>query len=224
MPGKGQEVSIPKISESLFFAVLPKDLRDHLMGDLYEEFFNDIFPRYGAAKARWWYRGQVLKSIRFYILKRKGDIIFFIFSIIAFIGLSILAAIVGKTGLYIFINIPSLIVVIIPSFIFAVAATSVRAWILGLKLLLIDLDYQEQKEIREASRFFQVFGNICLILGIFYTLFSAMQMLNSWEFPGTTFDIVIGGTMVCMLPLLYGIAIKCILYVADQRLYNRYLS
>ena len=224
MYSAGQEVNIPKISENLFYAVLPKDLRDHLMGDLYEEFYNDIIPRYGAAKARWWYRGQVLKSIRFYILKRKGDIMFFIFSIIVFVVLSILAALFGGTSVGLYINIPSLIVVIIPSFIFAVAATSIRAWTLGLKLLLIDQDYPEQKGIREASRFLKVFGNLCLILGIFYTLISVMQMLNGFKFPGTTVDIIIRASMVCMLTLLYGIAIKCILYVADQRLRNRYLN
>ena len=171
MYSAGQEVNIPKISENLFYAVLPKDLRDHLMGDLYEEFYNDIIPRYGAAKARWWYRGQVLKSIRFYILKRKGDIMFFLFSIIVFIGLSILVPFMGGPGISCFVNIPSLILVIIPPFIFAVAATSIKAWILGLKLLLIDQDYSEKKGVEEASRFLKVFGNLSLILGIFYTFF-----------------------------------------------------
>lgn len=218
-----QEATIPSLAESLFYAVLPKDLRDILMGDLYEEFHQKIIPRYGSAKARWWYRGQVLKSIRFYILKRKGDIMFFIFSIIIFVALSIMAAIMGgHIGL--FVNIPSLVLIIIPPFIFAVAATSIKAWMLCLKLLLIDQDYSEQKKVKEASRFLKVYGNISLILGIFYTLLGAIQMLNSFEFPGTTPTVISRALSVCILTSLYGVAIKCILYVADQRLRNRYLD
>ena len=223
MPSIRQEASIPKISESLFFAVLPKDLRELLMGDLYEEFHHEIIPKYGSSKARWWYRGQVLKSIRFYILKRKGDIMFFLFSIFIFVILSVLAAIIGgHIGL--FINIPSLVLIIIPPFIFAIAATSIKAWILCLKLLLIDQDYSDQKKVKEASRFLKVYGNTSVILGIFYTLFGAVQMLNSFEFPGTTSTVISRALSVCILTLLYGIAIKCILYVADQRLRNRYLD
>ena len=223
MYSAGQEVSIPKISKNLFYAILPKDLRDHLMGDLYEEFYNEIIPKFGAVKARWWYRKQVLKSTRFYILKRKGDIMFFLFSIIVFIGLSILTAILGKTGVNIFINIPSMILIIIPSFIFAVAATSIRAWTLGLKLILIDQDYSDQKKIEESSRCFRVFGNMCAALGIFFTLFGAMQILNDTDLTNATAEYIYKVSSICMLTLLYGIAIKCILYVADQRLCNKYL-
>ena len=223
MPSIRQEANIPKISESLFFAILPKDLRELLMGDLYEEFHHEIMPKYGPSKARWWYREQVLKSIRFYILKRKGDIMFFLFSIIVFISLSIMAAIMGgRIGL--FINIPSLVLIIIPPFIFAVAATSIKAWMLCLKLLLIDQDYSEQNKVEEASRFLKVYGNISLILGIFYTLLGAIQMLNSFEFTGTTPTVISRALSVCILTSLYGVAIKCILYVADQRLRNRYLG
>ena len=219
-----QEARIPRVAENLFYLFLPKELRELLVGDLYEEFYQEIIPRYGPSRARWWYRGQVLKSIRFYILNRKGDIMFFLFSIFVFIALSIIAAVIGGTGVSYFVNIPSLILVIIPPFIFAVAPTSMKAWILGLKLLLIDQDYSEEQNVKEASRFLKVFGNLSLILGIFYTFFGAIQILNGFSTKGTTTDIILQSSNVCVLTLFYGIAIKSILYVADQRLCNKYLS
>ncbi len=222
MPSSQQEVSVPQFCENLFFMILPRDLRDILLGDLYEEFHQRIIPEYGLQKARWWYRGQVLKSMRFYLLKRKGDIMFFIFSVIVFILLSALAAVLGGS-LNHFINTPSIILVFIPPFIFAVAATSVKAWILSLKLLFIDQDSHEQKEIKEASRFLKVFGNMSLTLGIFYTLFGAIQMLESFAAQEMASNIILRSSSVCTLTMLYGIAVKCVLYVADQRIRNRFL-
>ena len=223
MPSLNQEAGIPRVAESLFYLFLPKELREHLVGDLYEEFYQEIIPKYGPAKARWWYRGQVLKSIRFYILNRKGDIMFFIFSIFVFIVLTIMAALLGGY-LSLFVNIPSLILVIIPSFIFAVAATSIKAWILGLKLLLIDQDYTEEKNVREASRFMKVFGNLSLILGIFYTFIGAIQILNGFATQETSANHILRASSICILTLLYGVAIKSVLYVAEQRLCNKYLG
>ena len=226
-----QEAYIPKITENIFYLFLPKELREHLIGDLQEEFYQEIVPKYGLSKAKWWYRKQVFKSIRFYILNRKGDIMFFLVSIFLFLVLSIMAALLEKSqGVHFnwvlgyFVNFPSLILVIIPSFIFAVAATSIKAWKLGVKLLLKDQDYSEQKQIKEASRFLKVFGNMSIALGIFYTLFGRVQLLG--ESPGnfsSSFSILSTCT-IYQLTLLYGIAIKCILYVADQRLRNRFLN
>ena len=116
-----------------------------------------------------------------------------------------------------------MILIIIPSFIFAVAATSIRAWTLGLKLILIDQDYSDQKKIEESSRCLRVFGNMCAALGIFFTLFGAMQILNDTDLTNATAEYIYKVSSICMLTLLYGIAIKCILYVADQRLCNKYL-
>lgn len=207
----------------MFYLILPRALRDHVLGDLQEEFYEQVFPKYGLARARWWYRGQVLKSIRFYILKRKGDIMFFLFSIFVFVVLSLLAGFISSGVIYL-INIPSLIMVIIPSFVFALAATSVRSWRLCLKLLFIDQDYSEQKELREGSRFLSVFGNMCVAMGLFYTLLGAMQMLHEFNISNLNGNNIHTASAVCLLALFYGIGLKSVLYVADQRLHNRFLS
>jgi hypothetical protein len=222
MPDMEEEICIPWFAEKMFYMILPKVLREHVMGDLQEEFYGKVFQKYSLSRARWWYRGQVLKSIRYYILNRKGDIMFFLFSILVFVGISLAAAFLGSNISY-FINLPSIIVVVIPSFVFALAATSLRAWRLCLKLLFIDEDYSDQKKIREASRFLNVFGNMCVAMGLFYTLLAAEQVLQGviTESIGTTAYMA---AAVCLLALFYGIGLKSVLYIADQRIQNRFLS
>lgn len=215
MPDPEKDICIPWMAEKMFYMILPKVLRDHVLGDLQEEFYGRVFQTYGASRARWWYRGQVLKSIRYYILNRKGDIMFFLFSILVFVALSILVAFMGS-GILPFINIPSIIVVIIPAFVFAIAATSIRSWMLSLKLVFIDEAHSEEKEIREASRFLSVFGNMCVAMGLFYTILGAIQMLHT--------EMIPEAFAVSFLTLFYSIGLKSILYVADQRIQNRFLG
>lgn len=219
-----RDTPVPRLSEIILSIVLPKDLREYIMGDLYEEFFYEILPACGTGKARRWYRGQVIKSIRFYLLKKKGDIMFFLFSIFIFIAFSVIATVVGKSGAYILVNIPSFIIVIIPSFLFAVAATSVRAWKLGLKLLIIDQDYTDQREIAEATRFMNVFGNMSLYLGFFFTILGSIQTLTGADFSGGASGNICKAYSVFILTLFYGIAFKSIFYVAEQKLRNKFLS
>ncbi len=61
--------SIPEITEKILFYILPQYLREPVMGDLQEEFFEKIVPECGLAKARWWYRDQVFKSFNRWILQ-----------------------------------------------------------------------------------------------------------------------------------------------------------
>ncbi len=96
MPDMEEEICIPWFAEKMFYMILPKVLREHVMGDLQEEFYGKVFQKYSLSRARWWYRGQVLKSIRYYILNRKGDIMFFLFSILVFVGISLAAAFLGS--------------------------------------------------------------------------------------------------------------------------------
>lgn len=214
---------IPRRMEKLLYLLLPRELRDPLMGDLQEEFIGEVAAGYSISKARWWYRRQVLKSIRYYIFKRRGDIMFFLLSVLVFVGLSILAGLAG-TGLRLIINIPSLIGVVVPSFFFAVTATSLRSWRTCLKLLLFNPDCAEKREVSECSRFLRVFGNMCVVMGFYFSLLGVMQLLTGMDFESAGTGVVYNAASVALLALFYGIGIKSIFYVADQRLQNRFLD
>jgi hypothetical protein len=218
-----ENVYLPRGMEKLLYLILPSELRDPLMGDLHEEFGEQVVPRYGPSKARWWYRRQVLKSIRYYIFKKRGDIMFFLLSVLVFIGLSVLAGLMGS-GLRMIINLPSLIGVIVPSFIFALAATSFQSWKRCLKLLLLNLDGPSKKEVFECSRFLKVFGNMCVIMGGYFSLLGIIQLLTGIDFRSANSEVMYHAFSVALIALFYGIALKSIFYVADQRLQNKFLD
>ena len=53
----------PQHAEYLLYFCLPASQRECLPGDLYEEYNQEILPRFGEARANWWYWGQVARSI-----------------------------------------------------------------------------------------------------------------------------------------------------------------
>lgn len=56
-------VSPPARAEYLLYLCLPPEQRECLPGDLYEEYNEVILIRFGESKAKWWYWGQVIRSI-----------------------------------------------------------------------------------------------------------------------------------------------------------------
>jgi hypothetical protein len=53
----------PPSSAKFILLLVPKRHREHLVGDLEEEYSTVVLPEYGAKKARLWYWWQVLASI-----------------------------------------------------------------------------------------------------------------------------------------------------------------
>ena len=61
-----EEASPPepsRLAEMLLYLMLPKHFREHLPGDLEEEFTTIILPKFGARYAKLWYWWQVIRSI-----------------------------------------------------------------------------------------------------------------------------------------------------------------
>lgn len=58
----GQVVKPPKGAKFLLL-LIPQKHREHLPGDLEEEFSTVVLPQYGFLVARWWYRWQVAASL-----------------------------------------------------------------------------------------------------------------------------------------------------------------
>ena len=53
----------PRVAQQLYSAVLKKEDRDYVLGDLNEEFFRHVLPRRGRVGAHLWYWHQVARSI-----------------------------------------------------------------------------------------------------------------------------------------------------------------
>lgn len=58
-----KQMEPPKWMETLLKSILPERDRESVTGDLYEEFCEEIAPRTGAARARFWYMHQILSFV-----------------------------------------------------------------------------------------------------------------------------------------------------------------
>ncbi len=58
-----KRIEPPKWLEGLLKSLLPERDREAVSGDLYEEFCEEIVPRLGVARARFWYMRQVLSFL-----------------------------------------------------------------------------------------------------------------------------------------------------------------
>lgn len=62
----------PRWAEYLLHLVLDRDQRIAVAGDLFEEFFCEILPRFGERAARLWYAKQAVSSIYPLLLRKLG--------------------------------------------------------------------------------------------------------------------------------------------------------
>lgn len=53
----------PRWAEYLLYFCLDRDQRVALVGDLFEEFYVEVLPKFGKRAARFWYAKQVLSSV-----------------------------------------------------------------------------------------------------------------------------------------------------------------
>ncbi len=60
---KKSATTIPKSAEKLLYFILPKSAREHLPGDLEEEYRTKILPKFGPRYAKIWYWKQAVGSI-----------------------------------------------------------------------------------------------------------------------------------------------------------------
>ncbi|BFT31201.1 hypothetical protein D210916BOD24_23770 [Alteromonas sp. D210916BOD_24] len=194
--------------------VLPNELKEPILGDLEEEFLSraQINPQ----SAMRWYRQQALRSAFQFLWKTKRGFMMFLLSLLVFTGLTLMALVLGG-GVDMFIDIPSALLVFIPSVLFAVAATSSQALTNGVNALLNE-DVQFDKQVlTNAQLSFRVLGQTAVLTGIFSSLIGAIAIGSNLE--AEQFSTAFGPAFaVCILTLTYGFGLKTVCYVAEQKL------
>ena len=117
-----------------------------------------------------------------------------------------------------FINLPSMLIVLPPSFILAWGVTSNRALKLGVTLPFRKKSGFTSDEVNEACLFLRVFGWSALLMGAVGTLIGAVIMLQHLEDPSA-----IGPALaITILTLFYSLFLKIIMYSAEQKLIYQY--
>lgn len=120
-----------------------------------------------------------------------------------------------------YIDVLSLLVVLPPALWFARAATSKQAWRLGWQWMFRSQISASAFEFKEVCRYLQVCGNLCVMLGLFYTMVGWILIGQSMDDEGL-YDLS-PAFALSLLTLFYGFGFKICFYVAEQRVRSLYL-
>ncbi|WP_444997871.1 hypothetical protein [Aliikangiella sp. IMCC44359] len=133
-------------------------------------------------------------------------------SIVLFLGLTGMAMILaGSLSMY--VDIASLLIIFPPAIAFTYASTSVKGVTKAFTILFTNDTNQSEQIYGLSKRVFTVLGNSGVILGIFMTLIG-------WVAIGANISDVreIGPAFgVSILTLLYGVVLKLLCYIAEQK-------
>ena len=206
--------SVPKLSNRFLKWALPDDLIDPVLGDLEEEFFEKILINQNYATN--WYRKQAIQTGLQFVCETKKGLLMFIISVFLFVALTLLAMWLGG-GVDMFINIPSFLVVLPPTIAFTIAATSWQDVMRAFSQLTHSHKGLDQDLYKNSRQVFIVMGNSAMLLAFFMTLICVVSLANSIN--AENFSQVFGPAFaVSILTLLYGVGIKVVCYVAEQKI------
>lgn len=204
----------PKYSSKFLYWALPKSLKDPVLGDLTEEYL--LMTIQHPIKARIWFQNQAIRSAFQFLWKTKKGLIMFIFSILVFVGFTLFAMVLSG-GVSMFIDLPSILIVLPPAILFGLAATSKADIKRGLSILISNEQDWTVSEYRKAAHFYNVTGNSAILLGAVMTLIGWIAMGSS--LPADEFAITFGPAFaVSILTMVLGIMIKIICHVAEERI------
>ena len=212
----------PKLATKLMEWLLPANIRDAIIGDLYEEFYQQQEEPSLISSSRRWFWLQSARAVLLYMWKEKGGLMAFAISLLIFIGVTLLAMILGgRMGM--FMDLPSLIIVIPPAIAFGIGASSIQSYLNSVKFTFIDQLEVNKQDALNACRFLKVTGTTALYLGFFTTIIGWVSMANNIE--ENEFLRVIGPAFaVSILTIMYGLILKLICYTSEQKIRFRYLQ
>lgn len=202
----------PKIATNFLSWALPKNLVEPVLGDLSEEYLQRISNNQ-LIGANYWYWRQAVKSGIQFMLKTQRGFVMFIFSVLLFLGFTFVAMILAG-GADMYMDLASILLIFPPAIAFTYASTSINEVNQAFVLLLGNDASHNEQVYRSSKRVFLVLGNSGILLGIFMTLIGWVAMGSNID------DVTVIGTAfaVSILTLIYGIALKMLCYVAEQKI------
>ena len=140
----------------------------------------------------------------------------FVFSVVVFIGLTLMAMIsIGDLGMY--IDVPSALLVVLPALLFGVAATSWQDIKQTMALLLSGESDLDPAVCLRGRRVTAVIGNSAVLLAIFANLIGLVRLAMDVSDDRAMESLGVA-LAVMAITLLYGVMLKVLCYVADIRL------
>lgn len=210
-------IPAPAFYQKLLIWALPTNLQEPILGDLDEEF--QALASQNLNQAKQWYIRQALTTSWRFLWKAQRGVIMFLLSLIVFVAVSLMGMVFGME-ISAYIDVPSMMLTVLPSIFFAMAVTSPKHFVAGMGLLFNDDAEADEKDIKASQLSFKVLGNTAFLMGIFSSIMGAVAMSSNINVDD--FANVFGPALaVCMLTLFYGVGLKVVSYVAEQKLQYR---
>jgi len=140
----------------------------------------------------------------------------YLFSLVVFIGLTAMAMILAGR-VWMFFDIPSLLLIFPPAIIFSVAATSWHDFKNSFGFIFKNQTDQPSNKYIKAKRSLSVMGNSAVLLGIFMTFLGWVAIANNLK--AENFETSFGSAFaVSILTLIYGCGLKLVCYVSEMKI------
>lgn len=208
----------PLIAERFLMWCLPEELKEPILGDLEEEFHQLVLTKQ-SGQAVSWYLNQAFKTGMQFIWKTQQGLLMFIIGTILFLGLMFMGMLFGG-GAWLYLDIPSALMVFPPAIVFAIAATSIASFKNGIAVLGGADGNLEEKDFMGAAYTFAVMGTSAIWIGLAATLIGWVAMAANIKVE--EFTQVIGPAFaVSVLTIMYAMIMKVMCYVAEQKILYR---
>lgn len=208
----------PQIAQVCLVWSLPNSIKNNVLGDLEEEFQQKYLAK-GHFIAQSWYVRQALLTSLTYLKQTQRGMIMFAVSIILFISVVVMAFFMSGE-LSMFINVPSLIVVVPTAIFFSVAATSKQAMINGMKIMLDDQLTLTQPELLSSQLGYKTLGTSAILSGWLGVIIGLVAIASSIK-PEIFKDAIGPASAVCLLTILYAYLLKIPCYLVEQKIQNK---
>lgn len=210
----------PKFIEKFLHWSLPAELKEPVLGDLAEEYFQRAASQ--PLKANYWYTRQAIRTGLRFLTQTKRGLIMFLLGSLGFVIVVVMSMHFGG-DIPMFINVPSLIIVLPPALLFTLACTSKQSRKNALNVLLSEDIVLDNIELNAAKHVFTTFGNMNMMMGWIGVIIGAIAMSSNIE--SEEFGHVFGPAFaVCLLTLFYGLLIKALCYAAESKIQFKIIS
>jgi chemotaxis protein MotA len=220
LPIKPKAKCPPALSEKLLSWCLPEELKDPILGDLAEEYLTK--QSHTSLQANYWYNRQALRTSLQFITKTRRGFIMFILSILVF-SAAIIMAMVMSGHYTMFINVPSLLIVIPPALLITFACSSKQTVKQAFHFTFSERVDFDKGELLCAKKVFNLLGNMNMLMGWIGLVIGAIAIASNIE--PEVFSIAIGPALaVCFLTVFYALIVKALCYAAEAKIQFKLIS
>ena len=122
-----------------------------------------------------------------------------------------------------FIDIPSLLIIVVPSIFFSISATSWKSYWHSWSYPFLWRKQVGEDDANSAARCLKVKGDAGFVMGLIGTVIGVIIMIRNISVYAETQDLL-NAVSVASITLFYGLLYKLFCYIAEQRVRNLYLN